>query len=481
MVLNSNMPNNTAGVGSAMPTSAVPTVRSNVPRPTAIPPDTLERQQAGKTPPVPPKPPVKPITVPALNPTEQAKVGDLEEAAYNARGVAREGGRPLIGGSALEAWRDKRLRIAAGLGLDDVVQPGMNPLERWKAGWAKGDSWRDSIMTMGMLENRWEQNRATRIAKWVTQSVISSITGPIATGGKLNPLAPITDPLLELSRGRKGAALKGGLTNLAFQLVGLGITGAMLEDSLPDIEDLMRANGIPEEHVKGAARAYVDAIKVPTFVENTMTSTANDAQIVAGSTAIGAVLGSALPGLGTIAGGAAGWGLGTIFVGVNSLLPMLGLTGAPNLYDAIPYNFYESDEYGNFAKNFGLQAITKYLAEADPGRYVPAEESDAWVTKYYAADQPLVDDPRNPELLGLIEQGYFVNVSYDGTYGIDIAAWQNYMIDTAMFRNEEDKAKYLPERTPAGTAFASDIHNNLTTGEQWTALWNNPTYLEYVP
>ena len=478
------MPTGAAGVGSAMPTSAVPTVKSKVPRPTTINPDALERQQKGKTPtPKPPVRPTRPITVPSLDPKNQPTAGQeaLDEAAYNARGAVRAGGDPKIGGTAAAEWRKGlRYRAATKLGVNDLTTPEMNPYGRFRAGQTKADTWRETIMNMEALGTKWERNRATRAARWFANSVLQTFTTQIGVGGKLNVAEPLTGPAMEFFRGNRGAAIKGGLMNLGFQLLAYTAHSANMEDTLSGIEDMMRENNIPEEYVAGAARAYLDAIKGPSYAESMMTATANDAQIVAMSTALGAGIGAFGLGIGAFAGAGLGWGLGTIIAGANSLLPMLGAKDAPNLYNAIPHNFYESDDYGKFAESFGLKAVTDYLAKADPNRFVPAEESNQWITKYYSTNVPLADDPRNEEILGLIEQGYFVN-QIDGKYGIDYGAWQEYMINTAVFKTDADKKRYLPEKTKAGTDFAANIQTNLGTQEQWSALWRNYTPLHYEP
>lgn len=467
------MPTGTVGVGSAMPTSTVPAARAKPPKPTTVNPDTLERQQKGKNP-----KPTKPITVPALNPSEQARVEQLEETIYSARSAERSGARNVVGGTAASTWRDKRLRLATSLGLEGTTTPEMGKLERWRAGQIKGNSWRNSIETMDMLKGKWTKTLLGRGAI----GALSTVGTMVSAQGKLNPLAPITDPMMDLYHGRKGRAIKGGISSALMQLAMFQFSSLTLEQERDTISSILKQNGVPDEYLEEATTAYIDGAKLPQYISSQVAGTVNDAQIIGASMAGGALIGSALPGVGTIAGLGLGWTAGTIIAGANNVLALFTANQAPNLYTAIPYNAYEDDKFitNGWTESSANKAVADFLAKQDSNRFIAYDEAAPWIQKYYSASTPLAGDPRNKEIFDLIKQGYFVTKGYDGTYGIDPWAWQSYMIESALYKNPEDKKRYLPELTAAGKEFAS-APTLTETQEGWNSLWRNPVSLEYTP
>ncbi len=460
-----------------MPTSTVPYVKTKPVKPTTINPDTLERQHKGRTPPPKPKP-TRPITVPALNPKEQQRVDELEETIYSARSQEREGVRTTVGGSAAETWRDKRLRLSTSLGLNETTKPGMGIYERFRAGQIKGDSWRTSIETMDMLKTRWSKSIVGRGAA----NALSVVGTMIGSQGRLNPLSPFTDPFIEYYRGNKSAAIKGGISSAIMQLGMLAMTAASLEGERDNFKVILRQNGVPEEYLDEAVSRYIESVRIPTYVNMTAAGTVNDAQIIAASMAGGALIGSALPGVGTLAGAGLGWTSGTIIAGANNLIAMITMNQGPNLHSVIPYNAYEDRAFltSGWTESTGNKAVADFLAEKDPNRFVPYDEAAPWIDKYWNAASPLAGDPRNKEIYDLVKQGYFVNKNYDGTYGIDPYAWQAYMVQSALYKTPEDKKRYLPELTTAGKEFAADS-SLIDTRDGWNSIWRNMVNLEYEP
>ena len=484
MKLVNTMPTGTVGVGSAMPTSTVPSAVKPTkptlvtPRGGNINPDAEERRAKKNPKVVPPKPPTRKITVPALTPEEQQKVENLDETVYNARGAEREGRRTVVGGEAASTWRDARLRAASAIGLDKVTTPGMSVGEQWRAGFAKGDSWRNSIMTLGQFEETWSKNLVLRGAR----TGLGTIGGMIASQGKLNPLAPISDPLMELYRGNRKGAIKGGVTSAMMQLFMLGLSGAALEGQRDTIAAVLKQNGIPDEYLEGSVQAYIDAAKIPTYINMTAAGTVNDAQIIGMTTALGAILAPMTGGASVVAGIGIGWGLGTLIAGANNVLAMFSANTAPNLYSVIPYNAYEDPEFltNGWTESEANKSVANYLASQDPDRFVSYDDAQEWITKYYSNSTPIVGDPRNKEIYDLVKQGYFVNKTPDGSYGIDPVAWQSYMIESALYKNPEDRKEYLPELTTAGREFAAGNAGPIPQ-ETWNNLWRNPSYLQYEP
>jgi hypothetical protein len=364
------------------------------------------------------------------------------------------------------------------LGVDDVTKPGMGVGERWRAGAAKGDSWRNSITTMSMLDKYWTDSLKSR----TTRFAVTSLTGMIGAQGKLNPLAPLTDPLMELYRGNRRGAIRGGITSALMQLAFFGMSGSALEGERDNIYAILKENGVPEEYLEGATQKWLDAAKIPNYVNMIAAGTANDAQIIGASAVGGAVIGSALPGLGTVAGFMAGWGAGTIVAGANNVIAMLTMNGGPNLYSTLPYNAYEDPNFitNGWTESSGNESVANYLAEQDPDRFISYGEAKQWINQYYTNTTPIADDPRNREVYDLVAQGYFIGKNYDGEYGIDQVAYQAYMIDTALYRTDEDKKRYLPEVSAAGKAFAADSQL-LNSQDDWNTLWRTYTNLEYEP
>jgi hypothetical protein len=477
MDLINRLPTGTVGVGSAMPTSTVPSAIKpvkptlNTPRAGNVSPDAEERRAKKNPKVVPPKPPTRKITVPALDPRVEA----LDEATYNARSGERSGNRPVVGGEAADAWRDPKVRAASVLGSPSAI--GANS-QQWRAGWAKGESWRNSITTMSMLQNRWEQNVLTKGFKFG----LTGVAGMIGSQGKLNPLAPITDPLMEFTRGNRKGAIKGGITSALMQLAMLGISGAALEGERDRIYAILKENGVPEEYLDGAVQKYIDEARIPTYVNMTAAGTVNDAQIIGMSTLAGAVLAPMTGGVSIVAGIGIGWGLGTIIAGANNVIGMLSMNSLPNLYSAIPYNAYEDPNFftNAWTESSANKGVADYLAQQDPNRFIPYDEANKWIVQYYSNSTPIAGDPRNEEVYGLIKQGYFVAKSYDGTYGIDQAAYQAYMIESSLYRTDADKKRYLPEISAAGKEFAADP-GLLNTQDEWNGIWRTVAYLEYEP
>lgn len=461
-----------------MPTSTVPYVKPKPvkPRNAPINPDTLERQQKGKTP--PPKPP-KPITVPALNPQEQQRVDDLNETVYNARNAERAGTRTTVGGGVAETWRNSRLRAASIIG--NITPPGTiigASGEQWRAGFAKGDSWRTSIETMDMLKTRWAKSIVGRGAA----NALSVIGTMVGSQGRLNPLSPFTDPFIQYYRGNKSGAVKGGISSAIMQLGMLAMSSASLEGERDNFKAILRQNGVPEEYLDEAVTKYIESVRIPTYVNMTAAGTVNDAQIIGISTALGAVLAPLTGGASLVAGIGIGWGLGTLIAGTNNVLALATMNQAPNLYSVIPYNAYEDRNFltNGWTESTGNKAVADFLAGKDPNRFVPYDEAAPWIDKYWGAASPLAGDPRNREIYDLVKQGYFVNKNYDGTYGIDPYAWQAYMVQSALYKTPEDKERYLPELTTAGKEFAADS-SLIDTRDGWNSIWRNMVSLEYEP
>jgi hypothetical protein len=273
-----------------------------------------------------------------------------------------------------------------------------------------------------------------------------------------------------------------GLGNLAMQLGMLMFTGLAVDGQRDAIAAMMRENNIPEAYIDGAVQAYIDASIIPEYANSVAAGTVNDAQIIGASTALGAAIGAWGLGIGAIPGAGLGWVGGTIIAGANNFLAMFTGNQAPNLYSVIPYNAYEDENFAGrkIAEAEANKAVTNYLASQDPNRFVAYDEVQNWTGQYYGADAPIQGDPRNEEIYGLIKKGYFINKNPDGTYGVDIVAWQNYMIDTAAFRSESDKTEYLPKITPTGAEFAKN-DDFLNTQDEWNGIWRNNSYLEYEP
>jgi len=484
MDLINRLPTGTVGVGSAMPTSTVPSAIKpvkpalNTPRAGNVSPDAEERRAKRNPKVVPPKPPTRKITVPALDPVEQQRVEDLDEATYNARSGERSGNRTVVGGENASTWRNARLRAASMIGAKDLTTPEMGVMERWRAGAAKGESWRNSITTMSMLEKRWEQNVLTKGFKFG----LTGIAGMVGSQGKLNPFAPVSDPLMELYRGNRRGAIKGGITSALMQLAMLGMSGAALEGERDRIYAILKENGVPEEYLDGAVQKYIDEAKIPTYINMTAAGTVNDAQIIGASTALGAAIGAFGLGVGAVAGAAFGWGAGTIIAGANNVLAMFSGNTAPNLYSTLPYNAYEDPNFftNAWTESSANKGVSDYLAQQDPNRFIPYDEANKWIVQYYSNSTPIAGDPRNEEVYGLIKQGYFVAKSYDGTYGIDQAAYQAYMIESSLYRTDADKKRYLPEISAAGKEFAADP-GLLNTQDEWNGIWRTVAYLTYEP
>jgi hypothetical protein len=216
------------------------------------------------------------------------------------------------------------------------------------------------------------------------------------------------------------------------------------------------------------------------------TYAAQDFAVSAAGAGVGGVIG-AFGGPAGVAGGAAmGWAAGAIVAGVSNILNMveigtpfvaklanniLGTSwdgGLPTIDDLWRT---QSSEFNGSIYMSAQRIADEFVLSAGGDRfYAPTEvekEREKIINGYYALSVDV--DPRAQEMNDLVGQGYFVKKNTDGTYGLDITRYQEYMLKTALYKKPEDKQKFLPVITADGSSFASTP----LTESIWNQLWSN--------
>ena len=194
-----------------------------------------------------------------------------------------------------------------------------------------------------------------------------------------------------------------------------------------------------------------------------------DTSVGAIGAGIGAGIGTfVMPGVGTAAGAAAGWAAGTTISGVSTLVnmfvePFVGdvptiddLWGAKDIYQSA----------GELSFSAAESLIKTTAAGLNPDRLRGNDEVILMQNKvmsgaYATGKEP---DPRGQEMADLVAQGYFIKTKPDGTQGIDILSYQQFQLDTMMYKQPQDMQSYLPTTKAAPRTLDQN---------EWIRLWTN--------
>jgi len=325
----------------------------------------------------------------------------------------------------------------------------------------------------------------------------TSFLGPLAAEargwGKANPFAPLQTPGKPLLKSflppkgiSKGARL-GRATTMALILAPL-LQGTG-DINVKDIEDWYKSNGYPDDVAKVAAEAFLKGSTAGTGAVSLADYAAKDVQIAGAFAVGGAAIGSVIPGPGTLAGAGIGWATGSTIAGVSNMLQMgeqflnvafgndplsTNWIDIPTLHDIAPGIsgiVGQDNYYGSAQQMAGDTAADLAINEKFPNRFNNSayvyQELERLDTNYYGRTN--AQDPRAQEMYDLISQGYFVKQTANGL-GIDNQAYYDYLSKTMMYRDMNDKKKFLPTINSAGTALASQ---GKLTEDQWYKLFGN--------
>jgi len=311
--------------------------------------------------------------------------------------------------------------------------------------------------------------------------------------GAFNPLAPLKTEGVSGIKSflpPKGAPLKmRGGRMLAVTTLLAQVLGGAIPDDVESQVQIYKDLGYPDDVAQDAAEAYNNAYKAGAGTAGLFDIAAQDAQVAAGFAAGGAIVGSIVPGFGTLAGAGIGWALGTTLAGFSNMLMLaeqglkifapkdaaISMNGTwidlPTFNDFMPGIsgiVGEDNYYGAVANTAGAFAADNAIAQKYPNRFNGADYVYRELTRldsnYYATSSEV--DPRAKEMYDLISQGYFVKQTPNGL-GIDNKSYYEYLADTMMYRDMEDKKRFLPAGT---TPF---LNGGTMSEDQWYSLFGN--------
>jgi len=319
---------------------------------------------------------------------------------------------------------------------------------------------------------------------WGAPNPLAPLRTPGVTGVKsfLPPKAPI------LTKNLAPWRMRGGRAFAAYMLI-QQLQGGFIPDDIESQKQVYKDLGYPDDVATAAAEAYNDASKAGIGASSVLDFAAQDLQAGAIGAGIGAAAGSVIPGFGTLAGAGIGWAAGTTVAGISNMLmiaesalnalapedAVIGMSGKwidiPTLDDFLPGIsgiVGEESYYGGAANSAGAMAADATIATKYPNRFNNTEyvyrEMQRLDSNYYAMSAD--EDPRAGEMYDLISQGYFVKQTPNGL-GIDNKAYYEYLSKTMMYRDMEDKKKFLPKGT------MPFLNGATMTEDQWYSLFGN--------
>ena len=492
-----DMPTLAAGVGAAMPTSAAP------------------------------KPSGSRITIPALSGNEP------QDPGVGSRPIERPGQVPIATASPSAVGVPKGNKIQ-GLwkqsGVPELPQknrilgiPGTGAARSLYAGaQAPLGSMNQYLHNLGVREraNPSVFDKALTVGlrpgRWAVQTAFEY--------GSPNPLAPyasvakqIRETLAAPGTAKEkakgvGSAMSNLAINVAFLAGGMANGASVMNE--PEtrlaIGDMFKEKyDLAEEDISGVTDAYIagstglDSI-IPMFGAGAQQDLTIDAEFAAAGAAVGTVIGG--PGPGTAAGLGAGWVVGRFVSGAMNMYQMMsplftsvfGDSAAmpimPKFWilgqeiDLFPFRELTADapvESMMSSMHGGYVKVAEYLNAKYPDRYVSPVDADRegeriW-NNYYESDQAISNgeyNPRNEEIGKLITNGYFVGKDAYGNWGIDKDMLRTYQLQTASFRLDADKKKYLPPLTTYSKEFSTFIRAKGWEQEFWNELMTNVIWVD---
>ena len=260
------------------------------------------------------------------------------------------------------------------------------------------------------------------------------------------------------------------------------LLGGQLPDDIEYQTQVYRDLGYPDDAAKAAAEAYNGASKVGQGVATVADLAAVDLQVALAGAAIGTVV--------PVVGTAVGFAAGTTLAGISNIVLIgeglltaaasfagaeIGMSGkwidlptADDYFPGISGIVGQENYYGTAASSAGAFAADNAIAQKYPNRFNGADYVYRELTRldsnYYGMSSDV--DPRAKEMYDLISKGYFVKQTPNGL-GIDNASYHEYLSKTMMYKNQEDKNKFLPSGT---TPF---LKGGTMTEDQWYSLFGN--------
>lgn len=330
-------------------------------------------------------------------------------------------------------------------------------------------------------------------AKWFEvkyPKILGMSTPMLRSYGAFNPFAPLQTPGVKglksflppkVPKGGSAWKMRGGRMFAATSILA-SLLGGQLPDDIEYQTQVYRDLGYPDDAAKAAAEAYNGASKVGQGVATVADLAAVDLQVALAGAAIGTVV--------PVVGTAVGFAAGTTLAGISNIVLIgeglltaaasfagaeIGMSGkwidlptADDYFPGISGIVGQENYYGTAASSAGAFAADNAIAQKYPNRFNGADYVYRELTRldsnYYGMSSDV--DPRAKEMYDLISKGYFVKQTPNGL-GIDNASYHEYLSKTMMYKNQEDKNKFLPSGT---TPF---LKGGTMTEDQWYSLFGN--------
>jgi hypothetical protein len=252
----------------------------------------------------------------------------------------------------------------------------------------------------------------------------------------------------------------------------------------------------PKDIAETMADEYIQS-RTATGVGATIGAEAlGDASFIALTSTIGALIGSPGGFAGIAAGGAAGWAVGRFIAGVSQVINIVeaGLNFGTIASGGTMVNLPTIDDFwihggiegkpGAFGLDLrgGLQDQADMLARTEayrviqdiyPDRFYTDEETYREMERiqggYYAYHTDV--DPKYEAYKNFIQEGYFVFKDSRGDYKVNVAEVQEFLLNSARYKKEDDLRAFLPAKTSVGEEFYKSVY---VTDNVLAGLWDIP-------